>query len=103
MMANAFGLVMRYSQSAARVDLSLRDSQADLSIGQEVALSSDFIVNSDGEMELRSVHPGATLDEVKSTIGWEIRTPANVPETPSPTAEELRLIREELDPTGAYV
>ena len=59
--------------------------------------------NSDGEMELRSIHPGATLDEVKSTIGWEIRTPANVPETPSPTGEELRLIREELDPTGAYV
>jgi glutaconate CoA-transferase subunit B len=59
--------------------------------------------NSDGEMELRSIHPGATLDEVKSTIGWEIRTPTNVPETPSPTGEELRLIREELDPTGAYV
>jgi hypothetical protein len=29
--------------------------------------------------------------------------PANVPETPAPTAEELRLIREELDPSGAYV
>jgi glutaconate CoA-transferase subunit B len=59
--------------------------------------------NSDGEMELRSIHPGATLDEVKGSIGWELRVPANVPETPAPTAEELRLIREELDPTGAYV
>jgi acyl CoA:acetate/3-ketoacid CoA transferase beta subunit len=59
--------------------------------------------NSDGEMELRSIHSGATLDEVRSTIGWEIRVPATVPETPSPTGEELRLIREELDPTGAYV
>jgi hypothetical protein len=26
-----------------------------------------------------------------------------VPATPTPTDEELRLIREELDPTGAYV
>jgi hypothetical protein len=26
-----------------------------------------------------------------------------VPATPTPSDEELRLIREELDPTGAYV
>jgi len=59
--------------------------------------------NSDGEMELRTIHPGATLDEVKATIGWEIRVPKKVAETLAPTTEELRLIREELDPTGAYV
>lgn len=57
----------------------------------------------DGEMALRSLHEGATLDEVRASIGWEIRIPAEVPATPRPTAEELRLIREELDPTGAYV
>jgi glutaconate CoA-transferase subunit B len=57
----------------------------------------------DGEMALRSLHPGATLDEVRASIGWEIRIPQNVPTTPTPTDEELRLIREELDPTGAYV
>jgi hypothetical protein len=54
-------------------------------------------------MELRSIHPGSTLDEVKATIGWELKVPADVPETPAPTDEELRLIREELDPSGAYV
>ncbi len=59
--------------------------------------------DADGEMSLRSIHPGATLDEVKGSIGWELRVPAEVPETPAPTVEELRLIREELDPTGAYV
>ncbi len=59
--------------------------------------------NRDGEMELRSIHPGSTLDEVKATIGWELKVPADVPETPAPTDEELRLIREELDPSGAYV
>ena len=56
----------------------------------------------DGEMALRSLHPGATLDEVRASNGWEIRIPQNVPTTPTPTDEELRLIREELDPTGAY-
>ncbi|MFM2097985.1 MAG: 3-oxoadipate CoA-transferase subunit [Chloroflexota bacterium] len=57
----------------------------------------------DGEMVLRSLHPGATLEEVRASIGWEIGIPHDVPATPAPTVEELRLIREELDPTGAYV
>jgi glutaconate CoA-transferase subunit B len=57
----------------------------------------------DGEMAMRSLHPGATLDEVRETIGWEIRLPSDVPTAPAPSNEELRLIREELDPTGAYV
>jgi glutaconate CoA-transferase subunit B len=38
----------------------------------------------DGEMALRSLHPGATLDEVRASIGWEIRIPQNVPATPTP-------------------
>lgn len=57
----------------------------------------------DGEMALRSLHPGVTLDEVRASIGWEIRIPERVAATPAPTVEELRLIREELDPSGAYV
>ncbi len=55
-----------------------------------------------GEMRLDSLHPGATLDDVRSTIGWEPRVAEALTTTPPPTAEELRLIREELDPEGAY-
>jgi len=50
LMANAFGLLMRYSQSAARLDVSLRDSVLDLEVGQQVACTFDNIVNSEGEM-----------------------------------------------------
>jgi len=56
----------------------------------------------DGEMRLDSLHPGATLDEIRATIGWEPRIAASLATTPAPSAEELRLIREELDPVGAY-
>jgi len=56
----------------------------------------------DGEMRLDSLHPGATLDEIRATIGWEPRIAASLATTPVPSAEELRLIREELDPLGAY-
>lgn len=55
-----------------------------------------------GEMVLESLHPGATLDEVRATIGWEIRVAPSLASTPPPTLEELRLVREELDPEGVY-
>ena len=55
-----------------------------------------------GEMTLRTLHPGVTLDDVKANMGWEPKVVADLGETPVPTEEELRLIREELDPGGAY-
>jgi glutaconate CoA-transferase subunit B len=55
-----------------------------------------------GEMRLVALHPGATLDDVRATIGWDIRVADDVGATPPPTTEELRLVREELDPGGVY-
>ena len=56
----------------------------------------------DGEMRLDSLHPGATLDDVRATIGWQPRIAGSLASTAPPTDAELRLIREELDPGGAY-
>jgi glutaconate CoA-transferase subunit B len=56
----------------------------------------------DGEMRLDSLHPGATLDGVRETIGWEVRVAQDLAATPPPSDEELRLVREELDPGGVY-
>jgi glutaconate CoA-transferase subunit B len=55
-----------------------------------------------GEMRLESLHPGATIDEVRSSIGWDIAVADDLGATPPPTDEELRLIRDELDPGGVY-
>jgi len=55
-----------------------------------------------GEMRLDALHPGATLEAVRSTIGWEPRAAAALTSTAEPTPEELRLIREELDPEAVY-
>lgn len=56
----------------------------------------------DGEMRLDSLHPGATLADVEATIGWTPRVASSLSTTPAPTDEELRLIREDLDPGGSY-
>jgi len=51
-----------------------------------------------GEMTLTHLHPGVTLDEVRENTGWDPKVADDLGETLPPTDEELRLIREELDP-----
>ncbi len=51
-------------------------------------------------LRLLSVHPGVTVDDVREATGFELDAPADVPTTREPTAEELVLIREVLDPKG---
>jgi glutaconate CoA-transferase subunit B len=55
-----------------------------------------------GEMALLSLHPGVELAEVRAVVGWEIKVAPGLQETEPPTAEELRLLREELDPGRIY-
>ena len=51
-------------------------------------------------MRIRSVHPGVSVDEVRRQTGFELAAGAEVAETPAPTAEQLRLIAEVLDPNN---
>lgn len=51
----------------------------------------------DGTMRLVSVHPGVTVEDVQAATGFELHVDDAV-ESRLPTDEELRLIREVLDP-----
>jgi glutaconate CoA-transferase, subunit B len=55
-----------------------------------------------GEMEVATLHPGVTLDQVRDAAQWDLRIAGDLTDTPAPTDDELRLIRDELDPDGAY-
>jgi glutaconate CoA-transferase subunit B len=55
-----------------------------------------------GEMYLSSVHPGVTAEEVRAEVGWPLKIAPDLKTTEPPTVEELLLIRESLDPNGAY-
>jgi glutaconate CoA-transferase subunit B len=55
-----------------------------------------------GEMTLHTMNPRVKHDDFRANMGWEPRLAAEVGETPAPSDEELRLIRQELDPTGIY-
>jgi len=50
-------------------------------------------------MQLRSVHPGVSVEAIQEMTGFELIIPSQVPETPEPTSEVLEIIRQ-LDPEG---
>ena len=49
-------------------------------------------------MRLAAVHPGVRVDDVIGSTGFELVVPDEVPEARAPDDEELRLMREVLDP-----
>jgi acyl CoA:acetate/3-ketoacid CoA transferase beta subunit len=54
----------------------------------------------DQRMRLRSLHPGVSVDEVVEQTGFDLVIPEEVPESRRPDADELRLLRETIDPAG---
>lgn len=54
----------------------------------------------DHSMRLASCHPGVSPDDVVRATGFPLVLPAHVQTTRTPTAEELRLLREIIDPKG---
>ena len=49
-------------------------------------------------MEVRSLHPGVTLEKVQEATGFAIAAASGVETTPPPTNEELHILRAEVDP-----
>jgi glutaconate CoA-transferase, subunit B len=56
-----------------------------------------------GRFQLESVHPGHSVDEVVEHTGFNFDKPASVPETPPPSVETLKLLRETVAPQLAEV
>lgn len=53
-------------------------------------------------MKLVSIHPGVSHEDLRASTGFDLEVPADAPVTVPPTAEQIRLIREELDPQRLY-
>ncbi|MBI3760639.1 MAG: hypothetical protein HY260_02080 [Chloroflexi bacterium] len=54
----------------------------------------------DGVMRVTSVHPGETMDRIRAKTGFAFEVAPDCRETEPPTAEEVRLLREVIDPLG---
>jgi glutaconate CoA-transferase, subunit B len=56
-----------------------------------------------GELVLAALYPGTTVDEVRAGVGWPLRCREPLREVEPPVQEELRLLRDVLDPRGLYL
>jgi glutaconate CoA-transferase subunit B len=53
-------------------------------------------------MKIESIHPDSSLEDVLANMSFRPIVPGVIPQTEPPTAEQVRLIREEIDPAGNY-
>ena len=56
-----------------------------------------------GELILTALHPGVTAEQACANTGWDLKVAATLRTTPPPSPEELRILREDLDPQGIYL
>ena len=64
------------------------------------------ILNADpdsGELVLAALYPGVTPDDVQAGVGWPLRSRPALADVAPPTARELQLLREVLDPRRLYL
>jgi glutaconate CoA-transferase subunit B len=54
-------------------------------------------------MRVESLHPGVTVEEVRANTGFEMLFVENLSLTPEPTGDELRILRDEVDPQGIII
>lgn len=74
--------------------------------GGPEAVITDLAVmrfDDDGEMYVESLHPGVSREDVQAATGWELSFADETGTTETPTTDEIRLLREELDPDGLYI
>ena len=55
-----------------------------------------------GELILTALHPGKTAQQAVENTGWTLKIAAEPRTTEPVSAEELRILREDLDPTGIH-
>ena len=72
--------------------------------GPELVVTNLAVLDFEPEskrMRLVSVHPGTTVEQAQEATGFELLLPdGDVPETAAPTAEQVRMLREDIDPDG---
>jgi acyl CoA:acetate/3-ketoacid CoA transferase beta subunit len=54
-------------------------------------------------MQVETLHPGVTRDQVTANTGFALLWSGDLGETPEPTDDELRILRDEVDPAGFVI
>lgn len=88
-----------YHQGRKRTDTDVRGGGPRLVVTNLGILEPDM----DGELILTALHPGVTVEKVCENTGWALKTAETLRRTEPPTPEELRILRDDLDPDRIYL
>jgi len=95
-----------FRTSAGFLDGKGEREAAGLRGGGPVAVVTDIGImepEENGELILTALHPGKTVEMAKENTGWELKVSPNLRSTEPISAEELRILREELDPNNMHL
>lgn len=57
----------------------------------------------DGELALTALYPGVTFEQVQENVGWTLKKAARLGEVALPSAREIDLLRNTLDPKRQHI
>jgi glutaconate CoA-transferase, subunit B len=95
-----------FCTSAGNLDGRLQREAAGMCGGGPQAVVTDLGIlepDESGELILTAIHPGATIEQVQANTGWPLRIVPSLKLTLPPQPEEIRILRQELDPQGIYL
>lgn len=73
--------------------------------GPDVVVTDKALMRFDagGELYVDALHRGVTRNEVQEATAWDLAFAPDVGETPRPSTEAIRILREDLDPKRRYL
>ncbi len=83
----------------AREEAGLRGGGPSRILTDKAVLGFDDVTR---RMKVLSIHPGISHEDLRASTGFDLQVPADCPVTAAPTEQQIRLIREELDPHRLY-
>ncbi len=89
-----------FPEGKSREELGLRGG------GPHRIITDKAVLGFDRESRIArliSLHPGTSFDDVAANTGFPLNRPDDLAETPLPSPEQLRILREEIDPNSVYL
>ncbi|HKT86947.1 MAG TPA: hypothetical protein VJQ59_00830, partial [Candidatus Sulfotelmatobacter sp.] len=89
-----------FAHGRSRAELHLRGGGPSRVITDKAVLGFD---QQSHAVSLLSLHPGVLVEDLIENTGFPLQIPKEIVRTPLPTNEELRILREEIDPKGVHL
>jgi len=85
----------------ARKKAGLKSTTPDFTVVTDLAVMA--VDKKDGRLKVSKLMPGVTLEKVQETTEFKVQAASSVTSVQPPTADELRVLREEVDPGREYL